>query len=207
MKTIKGGKYFAACLAVLAVPFSANAHHAMDSALPGNLLQGFVSGLAHPVIGLDHLLFVIAVGAACYYFGRRAATVAVFVGSAVAGTGFHVYGATLHFPEVWVALSLIAIGFLFFAGGALLKGPAALVFFGLAGLAHGYAYGESIVGAEATPLLAYLAGFTLVQLAVIAAAFAAARHLDRVKPVFRSAHALGGTMSIAGVAFLALSFI
>ena len=61
MTLITRGRFFAACLAVLAVPISANAHHAMDSALPGNLLQGFVSGLAHPVIGLDHLLFVIAV--------------------------------------------------------------------------------------------------------------------------------------------------
>ena len=28
---------------------------------------------------------------------------------------------------------------------------------------HGYAYGEAIVGAQPTPLVAYLVGFTLVQ--------------------------------------------
>jgi urease accessory protein len=207
MKITIRSKRLAACLGALAAPLSANAHHAMDSALPGNLLQGFVSGLAHPVIGLDHLLFVIAVGAACYYFGRRTGPVAVFVGGALTGTGLHLYGATLVFAEVWAALSLIALGLLFFAGGALLKRHAGLVFFGLAGAAHGYAYGESIVGAEATPLIAYLAGFTLVQLAVIVAAFAAARYLDRIKPSFRGAHALGGILSIAGAAFLASSFI
>lgn len=200
------GKHLAACIAALAVPFSANAHHAMDSALPGTLLQGLLSGLAHPVIGLDHFLFVVAVGAACYYFGRRSATAALFVGGTLAGTGFHVYEATLAYPEVWVALSLIGMGLLFFAGRALSRGPAALAFFGLAGVAHGYAYGESIVGAETTPFIAYLAGFTLAQLAVILTAFAAARYFDRSKPVSRARAALGGIMSIAGVAFLALSF-
>jgi len=34
------------------------------------------------------------------------------------------------------------------------------------GVFHGYAYGESIVGAEMTPLWAYLLGLALVQLAI-----------------------------------------
>jgi urease accessory protein len=33
----------------------------------------------------------------------------------------------------------------------------------IAGAVHGYAYGESIVGAERTPLLAYIVGFALIQ--------------------------------------------
>jgi len=39
------------------------------------------------------------------------------------------------------------------------------------GLFHGYAYGEAIFGAEMTPLLAYLTGFTVVQLVVSLLAF------------------------------------
>jgi urease accessory protein len=72
---------------------------------------------------------------------------------------------------------------------------------------HGYAYGESIVGAEPTPLVAYLAGFTLIQLAIVLAAFAAARYVDRGRPSFQTAGAVGGALSVAGVAFLALSLI
>lgn len=34
------------------------------------------------------------------------------------------------------------------------------------GIFHGYAYGESIVGAEMSPLVPYLAGFTIIQLVV-----------------------------------------
>jgi urease accessory protein len=36
----------------------------------------------------------------------------------------------------------------------------------IAGLFHGYAYGEAIVGAQMTPLVAYLLGFTLIQYVV-----------------------------------------
>jgi urease accessory protein len=38
--------------------------------------------------------------------------------------------------------------------------------FGLAGLAHGYAYGESIFGAEPSPLGAYLLGLVVIQSAL-----------------------------------------
>lgn len=198
-----------ACYAVtglLATPFPAYAHHAMDGTLPGNLFEGLISGLAHPIIGLDHFVFVIALGAACHYFGRRAATAAVFIGGTLAGSVLHLTQATLVFPDIWVALTLLLLGALIFAGHAFLKSQGALVFFALAGIAHGYAYGESIVGAEPTPLVAYLAGFTLVQLAVLSAAFAAARYLGRAGPVVRRAHALGAIVSVAGVAFFALSF-
>ena len=65
--------------AALALAPSAHAHHPMGGATPGNLFEGLASGLAHPVIGLDHLLFILAVGVACYYFGRRAGTMAAFL--------------------------------------------------------------------------------------------------------------------------------
>ena len=36
----------------------------------------------------------------------------------------------------------------------------------VAGIFHGYAYGESIVGAEMTSVVAYLAGFAIIQLVI-----------------------------------------
>jgi len=190
-----------------AAPLHAHAHHAMDNALPGNLFEGLVSGLAHPVIGLDHFLFVIAIGVACYYFGRKAGSVAAFLAGTIGGTVIHLYKATLAYPDAWVAASLLLLGILILRGSALLKSNAAAVFFGISGIVHGYAYGEAIVGAEPTPLVAYLAGFTLVQLAIVLAAFTAARYMHRIKPAFQTASAVGGALSVAGIAFLALSFI
>ena len=196
----------AACAAV-AVSAPAAAHHAMDNALPGNFFEGFVSGLAHPVIGIDHFLFVLAMGAACYLFGRSVGTLVTFVAAAVCGTAIHLFQATLPYPDAWVAASLVLLGALLLAGGGLLRSRAALALFALAGLAHGYAYGEAIVGAEATPLAAYLAGFTLVQVGVALAGFALARYAAKRKPAFRAAPAVGAALSVAGVGFLALSLV
>lgn len=191
--------------AYAAIPLSADAHHAMDGSTPVNVFEGLVSGLAHPVIGLDHLLFVLAIGAACYYFGRNVGTIATFLAGTIAGTVVHLYKATLPYPDVWVALSLVALGILFFRGHGFLRSRAALGVFALSGIAHGYAYGEAIVGAEPAPLAAYLAGFTLVQLAIISAGYAIARYAQRRELGVKASAAIGGALSVTGVAFLALS--
>lgn len=195
----------AAAAAALAAPLFAHAHHAMDSALPGSLFEGLISGLAHPVIGLDHFLFVLAIGAACCLSGGRIAAAALFVAATVAGTVLHLYTASIAYPDVWVAASLVALGIAFFGGRRFMRSRWAFALFALAGIAHGYAYGEAIVGAEATPLLAYLVGFALVQVAVIAGAYAATRALSVRLPGAPGASVLGGALSLAGVAFLALA--
>ena len=73
------------------------------------------------------------------------------------------------------------------------------------GLAHGYAYGEAIVGAEPTPIFAYLIGLTAVQGAVVLAGYALARMADRRRPNLQTARVIGGTLSVAGLAFLVVS--
>jgi urease accessory protein len=53
----------------------------------------------------------------------------------------------------------------------------ALGLFVLAGLLHGYALGESIVGAEPAPLYAYLIGLAVMQSAIAQGAMAVVRIL------------------------------
>ena len=55
----------------------------------------------------------------------------------------------------------------------------ALLLFALAGLVHGYALGESIIGAEASPLVAYLLGLLVMQTAIGVVVYAAVRSLTR----------------------------
>lgn len=196
---------WSACLA-LGTPLFAHAHHAMDNATPGNLFEGLVSGLAHPVIGLDHLLFVIAIGVACYYFGRLLASTSAFLLGALLGTALHLRGAGLAYPEAWVALSLIFLGILLFFRSDLLKSKLAVAMFALTGVTHGYAYGESIVGAETTPLLAYLTGFTLVQILIVLSGYAIARYMDSKRASVQTLKATGGGLTGAGAAFLFLAF-
>ncbi|MET0472193.1 MAG: HupE/UreJ family protein, partial [Xanthobacteraceae bacterium] len=43
---------------------SASAHHVMGGRTPTTFVEGFLSGLGHPVIGPDHLAFLLAIGVA-----------------------------------------------------------------------------------------------------------------------------------------------
>lgn len=161
----KSANFGALNLGVAAIAlFSGNAyaHHLMEGRVPSTLFEGFASGLAHPVIGLDHLAFVIAVGLlSAIMTNRRWLTPSVFIGANVAGVVVHMLSVDLPLAEEIIALSVVA-------GGALLlvrnlNIPAVLALAGFAGLFHGYAYGESIIGAEPAPLIAYLTGFAAVQ--------------------------------------------
>jgi len=49
--------------------------------------------------------------------------------------------------------------------------------FAMVGAVHGYALGESIYGAEPTPLCAYLVGLAIIQSAIALAAATAARSI------------------------------
>ena len=73
----------------------------------------------------------------------------------------------------------------------------------VAGIFHGYAYGESIVGAEPTALWAYLAGLALVQSAIgVGAALLAARNawtMPALAPRLAGAAVFGiGISALAG---------
>jgi urease accessory protein len=58
-------------------------------------------------------------------------------------------------------------------------GGLAALLFAIAGLVHGYALGESIVGAEPSPLMAYLLGLLIMQTAIGVCVYAAVRGLAR----------------------------
>jgi len=141
------------------------AHHAMGGEMPSTFGQGLLSGLAHPVIGLDHLAFLIAVGVAVGVGGLSLALPVAFVVASALGVVIHLFGFNLPGVELLVAASVVLIGALVASGKALpLAAWGAL--FGLAGIFHGYAYGESIVGAEPAPLWAYLLGLVVIQSAL-----------------------------------------
>ena len=149
----------------------AYAHHPMGGATPANFSQGLLSGLAHPIIGLDHLVFVIAIGLLATLKERLGLAIPVtFVMATVSGTVIHLMSFDLPVPELIIAGSVLAAGILLAKKNSTNLGLL-LSLSAIAGLFHGYAYGEAIVGAENTPLFAYLFGFMLIQLLVSAIAF------------------------------------
>lgn len=177
------------------------AHHAMDGQTPETFMQGLLSGFAHPVIGLDHLAFVLALAwlLSSLPAALRLGLAAAFVGGALLGTVLHLQAVDLPASELLVALTVLAAGLLL-ALRRPLTAAVAWVALPLAGVLHGYAYGESIVGAEAAPLGAYLLGFSLIQLALIVGVAALLSRAGTPR-VLRAGLAAGIAVTLVGAYF------
>ncbi|MDJ0955523.1 MAG: HupE/UreJ family protein [Arenicellales bacterium] len=192
--------FFTATLVVMVEP--AAAHHAMGGTLPNTFGQGLLSGFGHPVIGIDHFAFILAVGLTAVFMPYRIFTPLIFVSATVLGCLLLVSGYTLPAVEIVIAASILLSGGLILSAHKLPPYFHSAFFF-FAGLFHGYAYGESIVGAEDTPLFAYLLGFALVQYVIALATMWVVRALwtDVSFQAFKPRIA-GAVIAGIGIAFL-----
>jgi len=177
------------------------AHHVMGGRMPATFGEGILSGLGHPVIGLDHLAAVIAVG--CLAAAHRSASVlaVVFVLAMTGGVALHLHGTAVPGAEILVALTVLALGVLMVARGNMPAGTAA-VLFAMVGVIHGYALGESIYGAERTPLYAYLIGLAVIQGVIALAAAHVTRSLARGSPDLPAVRLAGAGIAGIGLAIL-----
>jgi urease accessory protein len=205
---------------VLAVPVAllaepALAHHMMGGALPQTVAQGLLSGLGHPIIGVDHLIAIIGVGiiAATISRGfaptisrgfaptisRGFAPALAFSAAMIGGVALHLARAYLPAAELLVGLSTVAVG-LSIVASSTLGVVSAGGLLAVAGLVHGYALGESIVGAEPEPLGAYLVGLLVVQSLLAGGAFALARAVASKETALRrlAIAAAGALIAVVG---------
>jgi urease accessory protein len=141
------------------------AHHAMGGAMPTDFSQGLLSGLGHPLIALDHLAAIIAVGCLAAMQPKGAVLVAGYVIATVAGAAAHIGEATVPNAEIFVALSVVSLGLIVFRKQPLRR-DLMFALFAAAGLINGYALGETIAGAQRTPILAYFIGLAAIQIAI-----------------------------------------
>jgi urease accessory protein len=160
-----------------------------------------LSGLGHPVIGIDHLAFLVAVGVAVGAYGLSLAMPAVFVAASAIGVAVHLQAVTIPAAELLVAVSVIAAGVVIARGDAL-GSLAWAALLGLAGLFHGYAYGESMFGAETSPIAAYLIGLVVVQAALAIAIALVVRRLGSTTSAM-SPRLAGAVIAGIGIAALA----
>jgi urease accessory protein len=119
---------------------------------------GWTAGLAHPFMGLDHLLAMVAVGVWAVQLGGRYIVLlpAAFVAAMAAGAAAAVYGTPLPQAETMMALSVLALGALIAATVKTRSHwPVSLV--ALFALFHGHAHGSEMAAVSATWL--YFAGF------------------------------------------------
>lgn len=187
------------------------AHHPLDGRLPANFFEGMMSGLGHPVIGFDHLAFVIASGLIALKMTRGIIIPVVFVIATGIGAGIHLAAIDLPLSEIFIAASVVLFGVLLILRGKKRQNRNYTFIISLlaafAGLFHGFAYGEGIFGAEPTPLIAYLIGFTIIQLAISLGSYIIATKLSKSISVKFITRFTGCAIAVSGMIFLSSAIV
>jgi urease accessory protein len=200
-------KLFAAALALTATP--ALAHHPLGGLPMETLSHGLMSGVGHPVLGFDHLFFVVAVGVMSLFTAHRMLAPAAYIGAMLVGCGLMYAGVALPLTELVIVASLIVAGGLLASGRNFGMMPV-LGLFAVFGLFHGSAFGGSIAGQEGgiggAVLLGYLIGLGAIQYAIAVAAGWGVSKLGASSAASVNARLAGAAIAGVGV-FLALEVV
>ena len=173
---------------------------ALAVAHPGHDHAGIMSGIAHPIFGLDHLLAMVAVGLwAAQQTGKaRWALPLTFVATMLLGGLLGFAGLEIPLMETGIAGSVLALGLLV---ALAVRPPLALAagLNALFALSHGVAHGLEL------PMLSspwgYAAGFAVATAALHGIGYAVARNLPQVAaPLVRIA---GAASALTGAWLLA----
>lgn len=126
-------------LAALALASGAQAH------IIGAHGAGFAAGVAHPFLGLDHLLAMVAVGLWAAQRGGRArwAVPLAFVGMMVCGALLALAGVTLPAVHAGIAASVLVLGLLI-ASSARLSMATSMLLIGAFAVFHGHSHGTEL---------------------------------------------------------------
>jgi urease accessory protein len=171
-------------LFVLLISNTALAHTGLGA--PATLASGFV----HPLIGLDHLLAMVAVGLWAAQLGGRAlyALPAAFLSVMLLGGLLGMGGLALPAVEIVILGSVLVLGATIAFGRPLPWGLASAVVGGFA-LFHGFAHGAEMPAAASA--MAYGAGFLLATAALHGLGIGLGVALERLaaRPLLRFAGA------------------
>ena len=197
-------KTLAAVLALTATP--ALAHHPLGGLPMETLTHGLLSGVGHPVLGFDHLFFVVAVGVLALFTANRLLAPAAYIGAMLVGCGLMYAGVALPLAELVIVASLIVAGGML-AMGRTVSAPMILGAFAVFGLFHGSAFGGTIAAQEGgvggAVLFGYLVGLGVVQYAIALAAGWAVEKLGVTSAASVNARLVGAAITGVGL-FLAL---
>jgi urease accessory protein len=189
MKAILRSFFITAVLLLLAST-GAQAH-----ILP-NDVNGFGSGFAHPLHGLDHILVMVAVGLWAGQLGGRARWLvpASFVVVMALGGALAMAGLRVPYTEEGILLSVLVLGVLV-AVAARFPLPACMAIVGIFAFFHGHSHGMEMP-ANAVGY-AYGAGFILATVLLHAVGIGLAYAMHSVKlPVVRWA---GAVIAVTGI--------
>ncbi len=161
----------------------------------------FAAGVAHPLMGLDHVTVMVAVGLWAALKGHRALWVwpAAFVGVMLIGGALGMAHVALPFVEPAILASVVALGLLvaLAVDVPVWAGAATVAVFALF---HGHAHGTEV--AENIGGLEYMAGFALATATLHALGIGLALGLTevRMRGLVRTA---GAACALIGVGLMA----
>ncbi len=132
---------------------------------PKTFAEGFMQGVGLPVISIYHLAAMIGIGILVGIAARGIVPVLAFGVAAIAGVAIQLSPFDIPADGAFVALTTMVIGVLILLRQTLSPKVASMVF-AVAGLVHGYSLGAVLVGADAIPIAAYIAGLLVAQTAL-----------------------------------------
>jgi urease accessory protein len=186
-------KRIALSLLVLALGFSAALAH------PGHGADSFVTGIAHPLGGLDHIAVMIAVGLWASLKGGRALWIwpAAFVGVMLVGGALGMAHVPVPLVEAGILASVVALGLLVALAVDLPVWLGAAVI-GVFAVFHGHVHGSEV--AETISGVEYMAGFAFATatLHLVGIGFAQMMTCARLRPAIRVAGTLCLAFGLAG---------
>lgn len=141
-------------MTALMVPTTALAHTGVE------LAGGWWSGFAHPFVGADHMLAMVAVGLWAVQLGGRATWMVpvAFVVATMLGGGLAFAGVNTSCVEQGIAISVLVLG-LVIAASLRLPVLASAWLVGMFALFHGLAHGTEMPAA--VNAVTYITGFAL----------------------------------------------
>ncbi len=135
---------------------------------------GFMAGITHPVLGLDHLLAMLSVGILSAQMGGRAiwSVPFAFVGVMLIGGLMGMNHVPFFTVELGIAVSVLALG-IALAAEKKLPTTLAMIAVGFFALFHGHAHGTEMPEIS-TPLLyalGFVTGTALIHIAGVMVGF------------------------------------
>ncbi len=166
--------------------------------------HGFAHGFVHPMVGLDHILAMVAVGLYAAFLGGRALWLVPlsFVAMMAVGGALGIAGVQVPLVEAGIGASVVVLG-LAVALRWTLPTAAAMGLVGFFAIFHGHAHGAEMPAAASG--LTYALGFILATALLHGAGIGLGQATSRLGTARArlATGAGGGLMAVAGVGLLA----
>ncbi len=182
-------------MTAVAWPVAAAAHTGLSA-------QGFVSGLLHPVFGVDHFLAMLSVGIVSAQLGGRRIWLVptIFVSGMIVGAIAGIEGIAWPRSELGIALSVLLLGMAVTIVNRWSGGLSVMLVTALFGSLHGNAHGLEMPRA-ADPVF-YAAGFLVSTIAIHLLGVLIGHTLTTRKDLLLWLRCMGACIAVAGLVIL-----